>query len=86
MKIFTHYGLLLLLTGLCSIPLHATQGDFLTASSLFTQMDADKDGVIKPDEINKQSMLSNEFNNVDRNSDGVLDPLEFEIFIVKTNI
>ena len=49
-------------------------------------MDIDKDGMIEPDEVNKQSMLSNEFSRVDKNSDGALDPKEFEIFIAKVGI
>ena len=77
---------ILFIITLFSTPLYANDAQFLTVSSLFTQMDSDKDGVIKPDEINKQSMLSSEFKNVDRNKDGSLDPGEFEVFIVKADI
>ncbi|MDH5257789.1 MAG: hypothetical protein OEX07_07265 [Gammaproteobacteria bacterium] len=69
-----------------SMPLYAGEANLLTVSSLFSQMDSDKDGVIKPNEINRQSVLSTEFTRVDRNSDGVLDPNEFEIFIAKADI
>ena len=70
----------------CSASILAAETGLLSVSSLFTQMDIDKDGVIKPDEVNKQSMLSNEFSRVDQNSDGSLDPKEFEIFIAKVGI
>ena len=85
------YSSHILLIALCSMPLyvselHANEPNLLEVSSLFTQMDSDNDGVLKPDEINKQSMLSNEFKSVDSNRDGALDPNEFEIFIAKADI
>ncbi len=82
----TYSATALLLIALCSTPVYAAEPDLLTASSLFTQMDSDKDGVIKPNEINKQSILSSEFAEVDSNSDGALDLVEFEIFIAKVDI
>ena len=85
MKINFRYALLAFTLG-CSAPILAAETGLLSVSSLFTQMDIDKDGVIKPDEVNKQSMLSNEFSRVDQNSDGSLDPKEFEIFIAKVGI
>lgn len=84
MKSISIYTLLLI--SVFSMPLHAGDANLLTVSSLFTQMDSDKDGVIKPNEINKQSILSNEFQTVDSNNDGSLDPTEFEIFIAKADI
>jgi len=82
----TYSWLILLPLTLCSAALYAGETNLLTISSLFAQMDSDKDGVIKRNEINKHSLLSNEFNNVDKNRDGALDPREFEIFIVKADI
>ena len=82
----THLTHILLLITLYGAPLYASDSNLLAVSSLFVQMDSDKDGVIKPNEINKQSMLSNEFKNVDSNRDGALDPVEFEVFIAKVDI
>jgi len=84
MKPFLSHTLLLI--ALFSTPLYANESNLLTVSSLFTQMDRNKDGVIRPSEVNKQSMLSNEFASVDKNSDGMLDPKEFEIFIATVDI
>ena len=84
MKIYSMH--ILLAITFFSMPLYAGETNLLTVSSLFSQMDSDKDGVIKPNEINRQSVLSTEFTRVDRNSDGALDPNEFEIFIAKADI
>jgi len=86
MKMRSWYLFLVIVLSSMSFQLHASESNLLTVSSLFSQMDSDKDGVIKPNEINKQSMLSNEFTRVDRNSNGSLDPKEFEIFIVIADI
>ena len=84
----THSWHILLVIAAFSVPLcaHSTDSNLLTVSSLFSQMDSDRDGAIRPNEINKQSLLSNEFGQVDKNRNGSLDPEEFEIFIIQADI
>ncbi len=76
------YGMLFMF----SLSISAAEADLLTVSSLFTQMDIDKDGLINRNEINKRSLLADEFETVDRNRDGSLDQIEFEIFIAQANM
>jgi len=64
----------------------AVSADLFPLSSLFSQMDLNKDGLINRAEINKKSLLGKEFDNFDKNQDGNLDPSEFEFFIVTANI
>jgi len=67
-------------------PAYATHADLLPPSTLFEQMDRDKDGYINRNEINKQSLLANEFDSVDKNNDGNLDSGEFEFFIAVVDL
>jgi len=66
-----------------NLPAHA---EFLPVSSLFSEMDVNKDGVINRQEINKNSMLAIEFDKIDKNQDDGLDFSEFEYFVVSVNI
>lgn len=68
------------------VSLYTADAEYLTVSSLFRQMDSDKNGRIDPSEINKQSVLSHQFSTVDQNSNGSLDAREFEIFIAQVDI
>ena len=65
------------------LPVHA---ELIPVTSIFTEMDANKNGVIDRKEINKKSILANEFDKVDKNNDDNLDFTEFEHFIVSVNI
>ena len=62
------------------------QAELIPVSSIFTEMDANKNGVIDRKEINKKSILANEFDKVDKNKDNILDYNEFEFFIASVNI
>ena len=62
------------------------QAELIPVSSIFTEMDANKNGVIDRQEINKKSILANEFDKVDKNKDNNLDYNEFEFFIASVNI
>jgi len=62
------------------------QAELLPVSSIFSEMDANKDGVINRQEVNKKSMLAKEFDKIDKNQDDGLDFREFEYFVVSVNI
>ena len=66
-----------------NLPVHA---ELLPVSSLFSEMDVNKDGVINRQEINKRSLLATEFDKIDKNQDDSLDFREFEYFVVSINI
>jgi len=66
-----------------ALPAHA---ELLPVSSIFSEMDTNKDGVIDRQEINKRSILAAEFDKVDKNQDNSLDFREFEYFVVSVNI
>lgn len=68
------------------LPAYAIHAELLPAATLFEQMDTDKDGFINRSEINKQSLLANEFDSVDKNKDGNLDSGEFEFFIALVDL
>jgi len=70
------------MTCLC-LPTHA---ELFPVSSIFSEMDANKDGLINRQEINKKSLLATEFDKVDKNKDDSLDFREFEYFVVSVNI
>ena len=63
-----------------------TQADLLPVSSIFSELDANKDGVINRQEINQKSLLATEFDKIDKNQDDGLDFHEFEYFVVSINI
>lgn len=48
--------------------------------SLYTKIDADKDGTINAKEASTYPMLSEKWNELDANADGVLDQAEFAKF------
>jgi len=83
MKCVTQY---LAMVGVLFIPYSISQADLLPASMMFSQMDRNEDGKINRKEINKQSLLAQEFDKVDRNQDGNLDKKEFEYFIVSIDL
>lgn len=76
----------LLLAITFSLPLFSAQAELLPAREMFVQMDQNNDGFINRKEINKQSMLAVEFDNVDKNKDGNLDDKEFEYFIAVVDL
>ncbi len=76
----------LLLATAFLIPLSSVNAELLPIDSLFKQMDQDNDGYINRKEINKQSLLANEFDKVDKNKDGNLDNKEFEYFIAVADL
>ena len=69
-----------------SILITTAQAELIPVTSIFSEMDVNKDGVIDRQEINKKSILANEFDKVDKNNDNNLDFNEFEHFIVSVNI
>jgi len=76
----------LILAVLFLLPFATTQAELLPIESLFKQMDQNKDGYINRKEINKQSLLANQFDSVDKNKDGNLDNSEFEYFIAAADL
>lgn len=64
----------------------SARAELLPVSSIFSEMDTNKDGVINRQEINKKSLLASEFDNIDKNQDNSLDFSEFEYFVVSINI
>lgn len=68
------------------LPVFSVHGELLPAHKMFVQMDQNNDGFINRKEINKQSMLAVEFDNVDKNKDGNLDDKEFEYFIAVVDL
>ena len=68
------------------LPLFSVHAELLPAREMFVQMDQNNDGFINRKEINKQSMLAMEFDNVDKNKDGNLDNKEFEYFIAVVDL
>ena len=69
-----------------SVLITTAHAELIPVTSIFSEMDVNKDGVINRQEINKKSILANEFDKVDKNNDDNLDFNEFEHFIVSVNI